>query len=83
MTAITNTLSFTMGVTFDYYSVNGADASTYLNRDYYESAYNTLLDYYEDLGRDEAYMLANDPTAQILWKQNKIVQDGYAKLMGK
>ena len=64
MTAITNTLSFTMGVTFDYYSVNGADASTYLNRDYYESAYNTLLDYYEDLGRDEAYMLANDPTAQ-------------------
>lgn len=64
MTAITNSLSFTMGVTFDYYSVNGADASTYLNKSYYEDAYNTLLQYYVDNGYNEAYMLENDPTAQ-------------------
>ena len=54
MTAITNSLSFTMGVTFDYYSVNGADASTYLNRSYYEDAYNKLLQVW---GGDEFGML--------------------------
>ena len=71
MTAISNSVSLTVGVTYDYYSITGADAETYLNGAYYKGLYNDLLDqwaavYPEDT---EKYMLglmtgvAGDPTA--------------------
>lgn len=46
MTAITDTVSFTMGVTFDYYTVSGASASTFFNQSYYMNIYNDLLQQY-------------------------------------
>ena len=70
-TAISSNISFSIGVTYDYYNVNGADAKTYLNGSYYTSLYNDLLaqwaaTYPTDT---EKYMLgqmtgvAGDPTA--------------------
>ncbi|MCR4918042.1 MAG: hypothetical protein K5912_03820 [Alphaproteobacteria bacterium] len=64
LTALSDTVSLSLGLTFDYYSVSGADASTHLNSSYYRGIYNDLLGQYEALGYDEAYMLENDPTAQ-------------------
>ncbi len=46
MTAITNTLSLSVGLTYDYYSVSDADATTYLNGDYYMGIYNDLYNAY-------------------------------------
>lgn len=42
-TAITNSVALSIGLTYDYYSVNGADAKTYLNGDYYMDWYNAIL----------------------------------------
>jgi len=50
MTAITDTVSFTLGVTFDYYSVSGASASTFFNESYYMAIYNDLLQEYIESG---------------------------------
>ena len=35
-TALTNSVALTFGLTYDYYTVSGADANTYWNRSYYE-----------------------------------------------
>ncbi len=48
LTAITNTVSLSVGLTYDYYSVSDADATTYLNEGYYMGAYNTLYNEYFD-----------------------------------
>lgn len=61
-TAISNTVSLSFGVTYDYYSVSDADAKTYLSEEYYMGIYNDRL---ENLyGGDENQMLANDAVAQ-------------------
>ena len=51
-TAITDSTMFTLGLTYDYYQINGADATTYLNPSYYQN----LLDSYT------AYIDANYDT---------------------
>lgn len=59
-TALTDKVSLSLGVTYDYYSVGGADASTYLNSSYYQAYYDALLAAYEaEFGTDyaEDYML--------------------------
>lgn len=58
--AITDTVALSIGVTYDYYTVSGADATTYLNEAYYTGVYNYLLNEY---GGDEAKMLAENQTA--------------------
>jgi hypothetical protein len=42
-TALTDTVMLSVGLTYDYYSVSGADASTYLNGGYYSNLYNQYL----------------------------------------
>ncbi len=39
-TAITDRVSLSIGVTYDYYTVSDADATTYLNAAYWENVYN-------------------------------------------
>ena len=78
MTALTNTVALTLGVTFDYYTMSGGEANTYLNSDYYMGIYNELLqqwiEYYATndpsltQAQVEAKMLENDPTAQNIVK---------------
>ena len=58
MTAITDTVSFSLGFTFDYYTVSGASAKTYLNSDYYMGIYNALLQQYLGAGLTESDMLS-------------------------
>ena len=65
-TALTNTVMLSVGLTYNYYSVKGADASTYLNGNYYEDLYNTILDDFggtlEELletGSDDAKIVQN------------------------
>ena len=42
-TAITDSVALSIGLTYDYYSVSGADAKTYLNGSYYTEWYNNIL----------------------------------------
>lgn len=61
-TAITDSVALSLGMTYDYYSVSGADAKTYLNVGYYENWYNDILAGYDS----EDDMLdpdTGDPTA--------------------
>lgn len=56
----------TIGVTYDYYSVSDADAQTFLNGNYYEDIYDSLLQQWQDAGKTEADMLnptTGDPVA--------------------
>ena len=65
-TAISNNVSLSVGVTYDYYNVSGADAETYLNGKYYTDLYDDLLAQWLDAGKTEADMLdedTGDPTA--------------------
>lgn len=57
MTAVTDMLSLSLGVTYDYYTVSDADATTYLNAGYYTDLYNARLKLWTDEGRTEAEML--------------------------
>ncbi len=58
-TALTDMLSLSLGVTYDYYTVNDADATTYLNSQYYNDMYNARLKLWTDEGRTEDEMLGN------------------------
>lgn len=42
-TAISDSVALSIGLTYDYYSVSGADAKTYLNGSYYTTLYNNIL----------------------------------------
>lgn len=65
-TAITNSVSLSIGLTYDYYTVDDADAKTYLNQSYYDGIYNSLLQQWQAAGKTEADMLnaeTGDPVA--------------------
>ena len=71
MTALTESVFLSLGFTFDYYTLSGGDATTYLNGNYYIDAYNRLFEYYAGVlpsgtsdAQIEAYMLEHDTTAQ-------------------
>ncbi len=77
-TALTDTVSLSFGITYDYYNVSDADAATYLNGDYYNDLYNDILNSTE-WGGDETAMLdpnTGDPTA-ISIKQIEIECPGW------
>ena len=59
-TAISNSVSLSVGVTYDYYNVSGADAETYLNPNWYTTLYNRILADWIDAGKTEADMLNPD-----------------------
>lgn len=62
-TALTDSLSLNVGFTYDYYSVSGADATTYYNSSLYESTYIDDYNNYsqmEDKTTPEALRLAEE-----------------------
>ena len=64
-TAITDSVALSVGLTYDYYSVSGADAKTYLNGAYYTDWYDMILNS-DTWNGDETAMLnpeTGDPTA--------------------
>ncbi len=70
MTALSDTIYLSLGVTFDYYKLSGGEANTYLNSAYYYGLYNELFEYYKSLpamstwtdAEVKEWMDANDPT---------------------
>ncbi len=48
LTALSDKVSLSIGVTYDYYNVSGADATTYLNAEYWTNVYNGLVEAYMD-----------------------------------
>lgn len=72
MTALTESVFLSMGFTFDYYTMSGGEANTYLSRGYYENIYNELFTYYSGITATQGmttaeiqqYMLENDATVQ-------------------
>jgi hypothetical protein len=61
MTKITDSISLSIGITYDYYTVSDADAKTFLNSEFYEKEYNWYLDRWLAAGQTEADMLNPDP----------------------
>lgn len=69
-TALTDMISLSLGVTYDYYTVSDADATTYLNENYYMTIYNNYLTGGNHNGIDwgagyasEAEMIEKNPVA--------------------
>ena len=58
--AISNSVSLSLGVTYDYYSVNGAKAETYLN----QSLYNQLVNQSTRTEAEELQMLSLERASQ-------------------
>ena len=66
LTALSETVSLSVGFTFDYYSLSGGSATTYFNSGYYMEIYNALLAQYTAAGYSETYMLAHDADAKAI-----------------
>ncbi|MDR1337732.1 MAG: hypothetical protein LBJ73_01740 [Rickettsiales bacterium] len=65
-TAMTDTVMLSVGLTYDYYTVDGADASTYLSESYHDGIYNALLKQWQEKGKQESDMIdpnSGDPVA--------------------
>lgn len=75
LTAITDTISLSIGLTYDYYTVSDADAKTYLNSTYYNDLYNTRLQLWQGEGKTEADMLATDGGDAIAKNIKQLEQD--------
>jgi hypothetical protein len=59
-TALTDTIMLSVGLTYNYYNVSGADAKTYLNENYYMGIYNTLLAQWQAANKSEADMISTN-----------------------
>ena len=55
--AISDALSLTVGVTYDYYTVSDADAKTYLNGNFYNEQYNIILQDWINAGNNPDMIL--------------------------
>ena len=77
MTAITDNVSLSIGLTYDYYTVSDADSKTYLNGDYYETELDRILKggtytvngfevFYGDGYESEELMLENNSAAAAI-----------------
>ncbi|MDR1207060.1 MAG: hypothetical protein LBK26_01450 [Rickettsiales bacterium] len=73
MTALSDSVQLAIGLTYDYYTISGADAKTYLNNGYYLNNYNALLNSFITAhpGASEADALAD--TGQIGTEMNGIL----------
>lgn len=56
-TALTDRIMLSVGLTYDYYTASGADATTYLNGTYYTDMYNNILKQWLNESKTEADML--------------------------
>ena len=65
-TAITDSVALSLGVTYDYYSVSGADATTYLNGSYYTDRYNEILNSDKWNGDKEAMLTPGTGSAEAI-----------------
>ena len=68
MTALTDTIMLTVGLTYDYYTVSGADATTYLNGAYYTEMREQTVkkaDEATDEYRKNAYLSLVDALDQL------------------
>ncbi|MDW3024151.1 MAG: hypothetical protein R8N50_00465 [Alphaproteobacteria bacterium] len=52
-TMLTDSIALSVGVTYDYYKVSDADATTYLNPEYWEPEYDLLFDAWWTVLNDE------------------------------
>jgi hypothetical protein len=61
LTALSDSVQLAIGLTYDYYTMSGADAKTFLNGGYYTGLYNTLLNNFiaANPGSTEADALAD------------------------
>jgi hypothetical protein len=57
-TALTDSVMLSIGLTYDYYSVSGANAKTYLSESHYMGIYNELLKQWQAAGKSEADMIS-------------------------
>lgn len=74
-TALTDSVALSVGVTYDYYTVSGADAKTYLNSTYYTDIYDALLQDWIDAGKTEADMLDPDSGESVAQDIKQIEED--------
>lgn len=59
-TALSDRVALSVGLTFDYYTVNDADAKTYLNKDFYGDMYDAILNEWEAAGLTASDMLNSE-----------------------
>jgi hypothetical protein len=57
-TAVTDAVMLSVGLTYDYYSVSGANAKTYLSESHYMGIYNDRLGKWQAAGKSEADMIS-------------------------
>ncbi|MBR4892003.1 MAG: hypothetical protein IKZ34_02365 [Alphaproteobacteria bacterium] len=62
-TSLTDSVALTFGVTYDHYSVSGADAKTFLNGDYYAGIY------------EEIWNTGNYATEEEMLENNSVASD--------
>lgn len=63
-TAITDSVSLSLGVTYDYYTVSGADSKTYLNGAYYNGLYQDRVNNWTS--SDDILGANGDPVAKTI-----------------
>lgn len=89
-TAINDTTSFTLGLTYDYYSVSKATAKTYMNSNYFTELYdlyvdalenNTLTEYQTVILEEEVAKIEEYKAANWVLKDSKEINSVY-KSMG-
>ncbi|MCL2017821.1 MAG: hypothetical protein FWG80_03580 [Alphaproteobacteria bacterium] len=78
LTAITDTIMLSVGFTYDYYSLSGADAKTYLNGTHWTNWYNDIIDIVFDGDDVAAFMDPSNPYTQELY----YIEDLYAECPG-
>ena len=68
--SLSNSVMLTLGLTFDYYHVSGADATTYLNSDYYITNF-----YYNEAIAANEYLIEQWGSNQASWSDE--VKEAY------
>lgn len=56
-TALTDSVMLSVGLTYDYYTLSGGEAKTYLSQEYYSELYNDRLQIWQNAGKTESDML--------------------------
>lgn len=65
MTKITDSVSLSVGVTYDYYKVSDADANTFLNGQYYQEIYDSIFNAWQSDPKLAGVSLADIETLML------------------
>jgi len=76
-TAITDRVSLSLGVTYDYYTVSDADATTYLNGAYWQEVYDAILTSWEAADKTETDMLDPETGEGLAIYLNQVRANGW------